>query len=132
MTTQRKAIAISGEIKPCITLMAKDYEGISRLARAAATWMPDLVSVLSEEFERAHVLADGLSEQTVCMGSEVEFPDDTRKRSGPWCSSTGRCGYFAGKDIHPHPHRGRADRPQCRRFHHLGNTDGRNSAIDRP
>ena len=77
MTTQRKAIAISGEIKPCITLTAKDYEGISRLARAAATRMPDLVSVLTEELERAHVLADGLSEQTVCMGSEVEFRDDT-------------------------------------------------------
>ena len=30
MTTQRKAIAISGEIKPCITLTAKDYEGISQ------------------------------------------------------------------------------------------------------
>ena len=39
--------------------------------------MPDLVSVLTEELERAHVLADGLSEQTVCMGSEVEFRDDT-------------------------------------------------------
>jgi regulator of nucleoside diphosphate kinase len=72
MTTQRKAIAISGEIKPCITLTAKDYEGISRLARAAATRMPDLVSVLTEELERAHVLADGLSERTVCMGSEVD------------------------------------------------------------
>jgi regulator of nucleoside diphosphate kinase len=77
MTTQRKAIAISGEIKPRITLTAKDYERISRLARAAATRMPDLVSVLTEELERAHVLADGLSEQTVCMGSEVEFRDDT-------------------------------------------------------
>ena len=39
--------------------------------------MPDLVSVLTEELERAHVLADGLAEQTVCMGSEVEFRDDT-------------------------------------------------------
>lgn len=32
MTTQRKAIAISGEIKPCITLTAKDYEGIATCA----------------------------------------------------------------------------------------------------
>ena len=77
MTTQRKAIAISGEIKPCITLTAKDYEGISRLARAAATRMPDLVSVLTEELERAHVLADGPSGHSICMGSEVEFRDDT-------------------------------------------------------
>ena len=28
MTTQRKALAVSGEIKPRITLTAKDYEGI--------------------------------------------------------------------------------------------------------
>ena len=77
MTIQREAIANSGEIKPCITLTAKDYEEISRLARAAAKRMPDLVSVLTEELERAHVLADGHSDQTVCMGSEVEFRDDT-------------------------------------------------------
>jgi len=77
MIIQHKAITISGEIKPRITLTAKDYEGISRLARAAATRTPDLVSVLTEELERAHVLADGLPEQTACMGSEVEFRDDT-------------------------------------------------------
>ena len=39
--------------------------------------MPDLASVLIEELERAHVFADGRPEQTVCMGSEVEFRDDS-------------------------------------------------------
>jgi regulator of nucleoside diphosphate kinase len=64
------------EIKPPITLTLGDYERLSLLARAAARRMPDLVSVLTEELERAHVLADGHPEQTVCMGSAVEFRDD--------------------------------------------------------
>jgi len=67
------------EIKPPITLTVGDYERLSLLARAAARRMPDLVSVLTEELERAHVLAGGHPEQTVCMGSVVEFRDD---RSG--------------------------------------------------
>ena len=64
------------EIKPPITLTLGDYERLSLLARAVARRMPDLVSVLTEELERAHVLADGHPEQTVCMGSAVEFRDD--------------------------------------------------------
>jgi regulator of nucleoside diphosphate kinase len=75
MTT--RPIATKTEIKPRIMLTANDYEGLSRLARAAATKMPDLVSLLTEELERAHVLADGHPDQTVCMGSEVKFRDDT-------------------------------------------------------
>jgi regulator of nucleoside diphosphate kinase len=39
--------------------------------------MPDVASVLADELERAHVVADGRPEQTVCMGSEVEFRDDS-------------------------------------------------------
>ena len=39
--------------------------------------MPDVASVLTEELERAHVLADGHPAQTVCMGSEVRFRDDS-------------------------------------------------------
>jgi len=74
-------IAVGGEIKPPITLTVSDYERLSLLARAAATRMPDLVSVLTEELERAHVLADGRPEQTVCMGSEVEFRDDSSGKS---------------------------------------------------
>jgi hypothetical protein len=83
MTTQRKAIAISGEIKPCITLMAKDYEGISRFARAAATRMPDLVSVLSEEFERAHVLADSFQSRPCAWVAKLSSVMIRRKRSRP-------------------------------------------------
>jgi regulator of nucleoside diphosphate kinase len=64
------------ETKPPITLTLGDYERLSLLARATARRMPDLVSVLTEELERAHVLADGHPEQTVCMGSSVEFRDD--------------------------------------------------------
>ncbi len=77
MSTQYKATKVSGELKPRITLTANDYERLSLLARAAATRMPDLVSVLTEELERAHVLADGRPEKTVCMGSEVEFCNDS-------------------------------------------------------
>ena len=73
----RKTATVSGEVKPPITLTAKDYERLSLLARAAATRMPDLVSVLTEELERARVLADGQPEQVVCMGAEVEFRDES-------------------------------------------------------
>jgi len=69
MTTQRK---------PRITLSAQDHERLSLLARAAANTMPDDAALLSEELERAHVLAKGRQpEHTVCMGCEVEFRDDT-------------------------------------------------------
>jgi regulator of nucleoside diphosphate kinase len=78
MSSQRKTF--SGEIKPRVTLMAGDYERLSLLARAAASTMPDLAAVLSEELERAQVLADGRPEETVCMGSEVEFRDDSTGR----------------------------------------------------
>jgi regulator of nucleoside diphosphate kinase len=69
MTTQRK---------PRITLTAQDYEKLSTLARAAENTMPDAAAVLTEELERAHVLAGGRHpEHIVCMGCEVEFRDDT-------------------------------------------------------
>jgi regulator of nucleoside diphosphate kinase len=77
MTTQRKTSTASGAIKPRITLTAKDYESLSLLARTAETKTPELASILTEELERAYVLADGRSEQSVRMGSEVEFRDDT-------------------------------------------------------
>ena len=67
----------TSEIKPPITLTPDDYKRLSRLARAAENKMPDVASVLAEELERAHVLADGHPSQTVRMGSEVRFRDDT-------------------------------------------------------
>lgn len=58
---------------PHITLTAGDYEQLSMLAHAAANRMPELASVLLEELDRAHVLADGRPERTVYMGCEVTF-----------------------------------------------------------
>jgi regulator of nucleoside diphosphate kinase len=64
--------------KPRITLTAHDHEKLSILARAAETSMPDVAAVLTDELDRAHVLAKGrCPEHTVCMGCEVEFRDDT-------------------------------------------------------
>ncbi len=69
MTTHRR---------PRITLTAEDHEKLSRLARAAANRMPDVAAALSDELDRAQVLAKGrYPDQTVCMGCEVEFRDDT-------------------------------------------------------
>ncbi len=75
--TIQKATTVSGEIRPRITLTASDHERLSLLARAAAAKMPDLVSVLTEELERAEILPHGYPEHTVRMGSEVEFRDDS-------------------------------------------------------
>jgi len=76
----RNATPVSGEIRPRIILTAGDHERLSLLARAAAAKMPDLVSVLSEELDRAEILPSGYPEHTVCMGSEVKFRDDTTGR----------------------------------------------------
>jgi hypothetical protein len=58
MTTQSKTGAM-GELKPRITLTTRDHERLSVLARAAANTMPDVAAVLTEELDRAHVLAKG-------------------------------------------------------------------------
>lgn len=75
MSTTSNNTIMRSEIKPPITLTADDYKRLSLLARAAENKMPDVASVLTEELERAHVLADGHPAQTVCMGSEVRFRD---------------------------------------------------------
>jgi regulator of nucleoside diphosphate kinase len=77
MPARREAGTLTRELSPHIVLTARDYEQLSKLARAAADRLPDLASVLLDELERAHVLADGRPEHTVCMGSAVEFRDDT-------------------------------------------------------
>ena len=132
MTTQRKAMTVSGEIKPRITLLAKDYERLSLLARAAATRMPDLASTLTEELERAHVLADDRSKQSVCMGSEVQFRDDTTGSVKTVTLVSPAVRTFRRQEYPLKNCLSRADRAQRRRFHYLGNTDRRTSAIDRP
>jgi regulator of nucleoside diphosphate kinase len=77
VTIERRTKRAGGETKPPITLSAKDYARLSQLALAAADRMPSVASVLAEELERAHVLADGPSGHSIGMGSEVEFRDDT-------------------------------------------------------
>jgi regulator of nucleoside diphosphate kinase len=77
MSMKPKTTTIGGRIKPRIILAAADYERLSELARAAAQAMPDQASVLTEELARAEVVAEGRPEQTVCMGSEVTFRDDS-------------------------------------------------------
>jgi regulator of nucleoside diphosphate kinase len=73
--TPTKTVTTS-EIKPPITLTPDDYKRLSLLARAAEHKMPEVASVLTEELERAHVLADGHPSHTVRMGSEVRFRDE--------------------------------------------------------
>lgn len=66
------------QLKPRIVLTTQDYEKLSTLARAAANTLPDVAGALTEELDRAHVLAKRkYPEHTVCMGCEVEFRDDT-------------------------------------------------------
>jgi regulator of nucleoside diphosphate kinase len=67
--------------KPRITLMAADFERLSQLARAAESTMPDVAAGLMEELDRAQVLAKGRHPvDTVCMGCEVVYRDDTSGR----------------------------------------------------
>jgi regulator of nucleoside diphosphate kinase len=71
----------SGGAKPRITLTANDYEKLSVLANAAAHTMPEVAAELSEELDRAQVLAIGRHPvDTVCMGCEVDFRDDMTGR----------------------------------------------------
>jgi regulator of nucleoside diphosphate kinase len=72
---------LNGGAKPRITLSAHDHERLSQLARAAANTMPDVASELADELDRAHVLAKGRHPvDVVCMGSEVDYRDDTTGR----------------------------------------------------
>lgn len=72
---------IAGGAKPRITLTATDHEKLTALAHAAAHTVPDIAAELSEELDRAHVLAKGCySAGTVHMGCEVEFRDEMTGR----------------------------------------------------
>ncbi|SCY57857.1 nucleoside diphosphate kinase regulator [Microvirga guangxiensis] len=67
--------------KPRITLTAADHDKLSVLANAAAHTMPEVAAALSEELDRAHILAKGRQPaDTVCMGCMVEFRDDMTGR----------------------------------------------------
>ena len=119
MTIERKTKRAGGETKPPITLPANDYARLSRLALAAADRMPSVASVLTEELERAHVLADGPSGHSICMGSEVEFRDDT---TGKVQTATlvypGDADISLGRISSTHSRGDRTDRPRRRRLHH--------------
>jgi regulator of nucleoside diphosphate kinase len=71
----------AGGAKPRITLTAADFERLSQLARAAESTMPEMAAGLMEELDRAQVLAKGRHPvDTVCMGCEVVYRDDTSGR----------------------------------------------------
>jgi regulator of nucleoside diphosphate kinase len=78
MTTRHNAGAVTGHLKPRVTLTAEDHERLSMLVRAATNTVPDGASALADELDRAHVLPKGRQpEHTVCMGCEVDFRDDS-------------------------------------------------------
>jgi regulator of nucleoside diphosphate kinase len=78
MKNQTQETTMTTQRKPRITLTAQDHDKLSILARAAEHTMPDVAAILTEELDRAHVLARGRHpEHIVCMGCEVEFRDDT-------------------------------------------------------
>ena len=78
LTIDAKAIPLD----PDITLSTEDYVKLSALVRAATNRMPELADGLSEELERAHIIEDEhLSTQTVRMGCEVDFRDDTTDKT---------------------------------------------------
>jgi regulator of nucleoside diphosphate kinase len=78
MAKRQDAAGATGQVKPRITLTAADHERLSGLAHAAMNTMPDVASCLAGELDRAHVLPQGRpADHVVCMGSEVEFRDET-------------------------------------------------------
>jgi regulator of nucleoside diphosphate kinase len=67
--------------KPRITLTATDHERLSILAQAGMSNLPEVAAALADELDRAQVLPKGRHPvDVVCMGSEVEFRDDTTGR----------------------------------------------------
>ena len=72
----------SSGAKPRITLTAADHERLTVLANAAMSNLPEVASELADELDRAQVLPQGRHPvDVVCMGSEVEFRDDTTGRT---------------------------------------------------
>ncbi len=79
--TMTKRTTSSGA-KPRITLTATDHERLTVLANAAMSNLPEVASELADELDRAQVLPQGRHPvDVVCMGSEVEFRDDTTGRT---------------------------------------------------
>jgi regulator of nucleoside diphosphate kinase len=69
---------IGQNAKPPVILSASDYERLSALTRLASKQMPSLAEELSDEIERARVLARGQHPPSnVSMNGQVKFRDDT-------------------------------------------------------
>ena len=78
MTKRQDASGATRHAKPRITLTAADHERLSDLARATMKRMPDVASCLADELDRAHRASeDRHADHVVCMGSGVEFRDET-------------------------------------------------------
>jgi regulator of nucleoside diphosphate kinase len=81
MTNNQRTCAPSETLNPRITLTTEDFERLSSLARAAMKAMPELASGLVDELDRAHVVGtEDRAADIVCMGSEVEFRDESTGR----------------------------------------------------
>lgn len=80
MAIHQNLVSRGHKCSPNITLRSSDYEQLAVLARSAESKNPDVASVLIEELERAHILADGRSEHHVYMGCTVVFRDETTSR----------------------------------------------------
>jgi len=76
MAAREKTNAAATGRRPRISLTAQDHERLSVLARNSLNSLPDVAEVLIEELDRAAITA-GRAKDTVCMGSEVEFRDDS-------------------------------------------------------
>lgn len=77
--TKRSA---GGARPPRLTISAADHKDLLRLTMAASHTMPEVAALLGDEIERAHVLPKGRNaDNVVCMGSVVEFRDDTTGRT---------------------------------------------------
>lgn len=78
LETKTMTTRSAGRLKPRITILAADHERLSTLARAAANTHPDVSAILTEELDRARVVADAKrAHPFVRMGHLVEYRDDT-------------------------------------------------------
>lgn len=67
--------------KPQVTLTEDDYNRLSGLVKSAAHAAPEIVHALSQELDRARVVANGHAPRAALMGREVEYRDDSTGRN---------------------------------------------------
>lgn len=77
MKQQQKSGKVHRHVRPRITLTATDHERLSKLVRAVAATSPEVAEFLTEELDRAHILAEGApAKQTICMGTTAVFREE--------------------------------------------------------